>query len=364
MVFRSEIGKIYDTLFYCIFHFNQQTVYDNVISRFSDPSFMVSCIQAIEAVAPTLPEILKPIFVYQDQRPAPITTFFTEFIDFENDTIDTFLEKIATNADWLYGKIINSIFPSDQGTNSPIISPQLSPESYIEALSTSSYSDNFKLQISLLFGNFNYSISLLVEQLRIVYSKIEDLHHTHRSKIELEFAQICSDHNVRLYEQLYTINISHVKERVCITISLLNQYITYIASNNGVLKMLLGIKHEEDLNSMFDEQNINLRQLLIAVGNETRFSIIQLLLDREELTASSVAKLLNLPPTTILRHIEILYNSGVIYISKRSGLQIFYRLNYKILISATNIIHNRLGEKTNENTNNNPQTLEMEQTRD
>lgn len=111
--------------------------------------------------------------------------------------------------------------------------------------------------------------------------------------------------------------------------------------------LILGFKHEDDLNLQFDEQHINLRQLLIAIGNDTRFSIIEALFEKGELTASSIAKRLGVPSTTVLRHIEILYNCGAIYISRKSGLQIFYKINYHLLKSANKLITKKLGGKTN-----------------
>lgn len=114
MTITPQIGKIYDTLFYCVKYFNEDSVQEMITNYFADPSFMEECYQEIKETIPILPPILAPIFLYQDQMPTAMTVFFDEQIDFENDTIDTFLKKIASKSDIIYSETVNSIFHNYQ----------------------------------------------------------------------------------------------------------------------------------------------------------------------------------------------------------------------------------------------------------
>lgn len=352
MKYNAEIGKIYDTLFFCIEFFNEQAVKDTITNNFSDVSFMEECYNEVKKTVSSLPSILKPLFLYQNQTPTVMTSFFTEYIDYQNETIDTFLSKITSKSDVIYSKILSALFPTV--SNAPqSVAPCIAPAAYIEALNSSEYPEDLKLQISLLFGNFDYVISLLVEFFHDIYHSVDALHQRQQSKLTIAREQICSERNLQLYKQLLILDCSNLEVNYYFSISLLNQYITKETIMGRDVGLLLGFKHEESLNQYFDEKNINLRLLLTTIGNDTRLSIIQVLTKHTELTASSLSKALKVPLTTVLRHIEILYGNGVLYISKRDGLQIFYRVNYSLLTKAVNILNHKIGELTNEQTKKN-----------
>ena len=128
---------------------------------------------------------------------------------------------------------------------------------------------------------------------------------------------IQSEKTLQLYEQSLSLNISTQTIDCYFSISLLNHYITQTKLFHETTGLLLGFKHEGALNVHFDAQNINPNQLLISLGNETRLSILRALTEQNELTATAIAKTINTPLTTVLRYIEILNESGALFISKK-----------------------------------------------
>ena len=80
------------------------------------------------------------------------------------------------------------------------------------------------------------------------------------------------------------------------------------------------------------------------------------ILKAEEMTLSQLSKSLKTSPTTLLRHVEVLLNSRIIYINRRDGLQIFYKVNSQAFLYMTPYIECFLksmsniteGEKENE----------------
>ena len=353
---KPEIGKIYDSIFFCIKYFNAGTINDSVSATYIDIQFMEDCYQEIKANISALPSILSPFFHSHNQNPNAITSFFSERIDFEEDTLDIFICKISEASDILFSKVYNNIFQDEQIAEIQIISPHVVPISYITALSDLNYPDDFKLQIALLFGNFNYAINLLIDTLRTVYKQVEALHHKHLNKLQYAFAQIRSERNIAFFHKLYSIDLLSNSEPTLATISLLNQGIVKIILKKEKIELLLGIQYYKDLSFRFDNQNIDLKELLIALGNNTRLSIIQHLWEGEDQTAASLSKNLRLPPTTVLRHVEILYKSGIVFISKKCGLQVFYQLDRSLLKKAAELCINRIGGTSNEGQEKNKKT--------
>ena len=347
LIINQEIGRIYDTVFYCLTYFNEKAVEEVILNEFLNTAFMQRCYQEIKVNIPSLPEILRPVFYY-NQQSSVMTDFLTEQIDFKNETIDSFLKKLVSSSDVLFQKTIERLFKNDVCTQKRSISPIVAPASYIEALSDADYPDDFKLQISLLFGNFNYTIALLAETLQEVYTQVDLLHQKYADQLSFAFRQLSGERNIELYRQLLSLDIHDTNDQVCVALSLLNQYIIKVISKDGNIGLLLGFCYEHTLNLRFDEKNIDLKQFLIAVGNDIRYSIIEELTDHGELTAASLAKLLQIPPTTILRHVEVLYRQGIIYISRKTGLQIFYQLNQDLFSKIGYLLKNRFGGKVYE----------------
>ena len=210
---KPEIGKIYDSIFFCIKYFNAGTINDSVSATYIDIQFMEDCYQEIKANISALPSILSPFFHSHNQNPTAITSFFSERIDFEEDTLDIFICKISEASDILFSKVYNNIFQDEQIAEIQIISPHVVPISYITALS-----------------DLNYAINLLIDTLRTVYKQVEALHHKHLNKLQYAFAQIRSERNIAFFHKLYSIDLLSNSEPTLATISLLNQ---------GIVKIIL-----------------------------------------------------------------------------------------------------------------------------
>ncbi len=350
-----EIGKIYDTIFFCIEYFNGDAVKRYITNNYVDTAFMTECYMKIKEKVSTLPPILAPIFFYRDQKPTAMTCFFDQQIDYKHDTIDTFIEKILENSDILCSLAIDSVFPDNQNLDNRTDMPIITQDAYIEALSDYEYSDSFKLQIALLFANFKRAVPILIEQLRNIYIFVDELHELYSYMLNKVAEQINSKINYELYVQLFKYDIRDKNDECFYTVSLLNQFIKKLLIHDIKNSLLLGYKHEKELRLQYDGQNINLYKLLPAIGNEIRFSIIEAFLENGELNSTAISKILDLPPTTALRHVETLYNCGVLYVSRRSGLRIFYRINYDVLEGVIDILNKKIlesKEKTYEQTEN------------
>ncbi len=337
MIKRPEIGKIYDTLFFCIRYFNEQTV-EFMINNYSDTSFMSECYQEINAEFPSLPPVFQPLFYFKNQSSSALSGFFVEYVDYKEETIDSFLNKITEKSDIIYAKAFDSLFPAYSDTQDSV------HNDYFDALERSDYSDNFKLQIALLFGNFSHVISMLTEQLLQIYRAVERLHKKNSSILSDAHKQINTRRNVQIYNQMLRIGDCVHSDKYYCSVSLLHQYITLLTYTDGTQGILLGYRHEEAISSLLKERDIDFRKLLVAIGNDTRLEIIKALEEQKELTATEIAKVIDVPLTTVLRHTYILYNSGVLFVSKKKGLQIFYRININLLANAFKLLSYKMGE--------------------
>lgn len=353
MYFNSEIGKIYDSIFFFYEYYNEDIVQRDFINRYNDSQYMLHCFNQIKNKI-KLPEFLCPLFCAGDVRANLISDFFAEKISFHDDTIDSFISKILSNVDQIYQKLIDRVFENYQSEKSIKIFPSIAPAGYLEAINALNADPEYKLQVSLLFGNFNYAISLFTELLRKIYLLVDELHGKYKNEIEKEFEAIQSESRLKLYREELQFSFDS-NDNTFVSISLLNQFIILTPIKRGSYsELLFGLKHSEALNRNSTD-TISVDDFFIACGNELRLKILYSLSENYELTLSQLSKIHNTAATTILRHIDLLTEARLIKVSKRKGLQIFYKINgnlfqnmQSVLIDFLYRIQNTKGEKTND----------------
>ena len=67
-------------------------------------------------------------------------------------------------------------------------------------------------------------------------------------------------------------------------------------------------------------------QIFKALGDETRLRIMALLMRGQELCVCDIMAALNLPQSTISRHLSYLRNTGLVD-DRRQGIWMYYRIN-------------------------------------
>ena len=171
---------------------------------------------------------------------------------------------------------------------------------------------------------------MLVPIFKQVYLSVEELNKKYEREIASRFEQIQSATNVKTYQNFLEYDES-LFDSTEISVCLLNQYFVCHTRNDDEFFMMLGFRHEEALEKQFDYANtISVEKFIICCGNELRMNIIKALNERGELTASQLSQTLDCPVTTTIRHIDYLRNYNLIFMSRREGLQIFYKLNLKL----------------------------------
>lgn len=334
MEFNPIIGKIYDSVFFFYEYYNSDVIERDFYNKYDDHEFMMGCYSQIkENITP--PEFLRPLFYCDKLNSTIISEFFAEEIDFSTDTIDSFCDKLLRSVDILYQRTLDRIFSDYQKDKTKAIYPLVAPAGYLEAINNLKMDAEFKLQVSLLIGNFSYAISAFTGLLKNTYLHVDLLHRKYQQEIDEEFVQIQSESNRKLYEEEFQYGTEQYDDAI-IGISLLNQFILMDSGKEEKsINLLLGIRHEMALDSTRTFQTLTLTQFLVACGNDFRVKILYAISEAGEMTLSQLSKALKTSPTTLLRHVEVLLDNRIIYIHRRDGLQIFYKVNSKAFLYMT-----------------------------
>lgn len=308
-------AKIYDTIFFFIEYFNPKDIESGFTNVYDDTSFMLSCYEQVKAEVEDIPGYLSPLFLSPNGTVSPMSQFRSDYFDFENDNIDSFIVKIITNSDQIKDRTYNQVFGKSESKN------------YLEAIQSLDAPLEFKLQVSLLFGNFDYAIKTLTVLLKRVYLSVEKLNKKYEREIASRFEQIQSQVNIRAYQNFLKYDVSRI-DSTEVSVCMLNQYVVYHVDTPKNFFMILGYKHEETFEKKANNVDIiSPEQFILCCGNELRLKMLNAFCKHGELTTSQISQILDCPVTTTIRHINILSNNTLIFISKRDGLQIFYKIN-------------------------------------
>ncbi len=325
MNYKSDIGKIYDTIFFFLEYFNKTEVEDKYIKLYDDTDFMVECYREVADMMNDVPAILQPFFYMRDGVRSPITSFFATQIDIRNDNFESFIAKIKANPNVLLEFVWNRIFEKTTTESDGTAS------NYADILPKMYLPIEFKFNISLLLGNFEYGMSVLTENLCNAYICVEKLHKRYEAELQCKYRQIKSPENTKALHDELEYELDDY-ETTTISICLLHQYVVlykYCASHDSYF--MFGFKYEESMDERSDEIDKNLSQFFIGCGNELRLKIIDILIERDEVTTAQLSEIMGCSNTTITRHISVLYDNRIVNVSKRQGMKIYYKLNKKFI---------------------------------
>lgn len=309
MNFNPEMGKIYDTIFFFIEYYNNDFLEKNFKGKFSDIRTMEAYFQEIKTKVGMIPVYLGPFFYLISDRPSIMSNLFIKHFGEINGELPNFLEIICNKREDLRINVL-SLFLDENNI-------------YNELTQSWSISTS---HVAFLFGRFDQVIDEMCNFLETVYRAVGDLHTAHRDSIEVVFEQNSADTNKLLLNEYMKLSQEDINNST-VTYSILNQYLLFSATFNGTVTLLLGTKYDQKAVIEFDSSLSTADNFLTVCSGELRVKMLHVLIDHKELTATQMAKLIDCPPTTLIRPISILQDNKIIYISRRSGLQIFYRLN-------------------------------------
>lgn len=343
MVFNPEIGKIFDSIFFGVMYFHKPTIIEKVKTWLLDSTLVEGIYSEAADSLPPLPPVLSPFFFPKNTEKCALTLFFQEQIDFQNDTMDSFLRKISVNPSLLYSMLLSSLIP-DLLCEEKHPSPFSDPKKYFELVTNAPYPAEFKVQIALLLGSYQHALSVLIEYLQLIFTQIEILHKKHEPEIIAEVGRCNSKESMDLFNKLI-LQISqkeHKPRQSYFSLSWLNPYILDYVFNNGEDTLILGLGNKEVIDLMLGRSNINFRLMMVALGNETRLAILKVMAEHKEITATDIKNILNLPSSTISGHINILSSHGIISISRKNKAFIYYQINYDFLSRAVKYVNEKI----------------------
>lgn len=329
MKYRSIPAILYDSIYYLITHFvkNDLSTSSKNIAEYSEVS---DILEKISASVEEPPLILSPFFACKDGGVSILSLFFRKNVDFESETLDSFVEKLRLRSDLLYQDCIAYIFEEYENNSGSKVVPILSPGKYIDAIQRMNASPEFKLQVALLLGNFAYAVEILIENIRLVYAEVEKVYAENAEILIRKYESIHSDEEIAFLAEKIKYDKRHINTTTT-SVTLLNQSLVYVDETDNGAFLMLGLQYKEQYQNPSYIGNTELIDFIIACGSKLRMKMLQGLAEEKEMTLSAFAKYVGSSPTTVIRNLRILEDSGIIGISRKEAQQIFYKVDMDML---------------------------------
>lgn len=326
MKYSKNPAMIYDSIFYLGTFYNKDR--DSANSKSSEPSDLSAKLSASIKKEP--PALLAPLFRYTNSGMSALSFFFSQNIDCENETFDSFIEKLRLRSDIFYRNALDHIFGEYENSSGNKVVPTISPSGYFAAIDELDASPEFKLQTALLFGNFAYSVEMLIETLRTVYAGVEKFYNEYSDILAKKYDSICADESLELLAEKIKYDRSR-SDSTIVSVTLLNQSLVYADEISDNVFLMLGLRYEDFFADSAYEGDAGLADFIIACGSEIRMKMLQGLAKKKEMTLSEFAKYVGSQPTTVIRNLRMLEDNGILCVSRREAQQIFYKINVELL---------------------------------
>ncbi|OGO93608.1 MAG: hypothetical protein A2Y17_00680 [Clostridiales bacterium GWF2_38_85] len=342
MTYNSSIGEIFDTLYYGVIYFNRSILEKKIIHKIETLESAFEYFDEIKNDIVELSEYITPFFFYDGETiPFFIDIFIKNYYEISSlDVLLTFIKDKQFKKSFYIYVLKNSLIEIDF----EIIENDI--RFIHKSIDNIDYTVDIKYKLMFTLTNFEYIIKLLENNLINIYSVINKLHIKYSKIIKSIFNNSKTKNTLKLYSDIWKIDESKIKKSI-ITISLLNRYIffEYQKKNTNELFLLLGIKHQENIQYKKLNNIIDIRNVMPLFSDPLRIDIIEALDKNGELTLSQLSRLLYVSTTTMQRHLHLLYTNQIIKISKQENVQLYYILNIpyiKIAIISINEFFNKL----------------------
>lgn len=201
------------------------------------------------------------------------------------------------------------------------------------------YSDAVKYSLALFFMNPEYYIDKLVADLKQKEKILKQYYIEHADYIFKTQAEVDIDDLIRELNQSSS-KRTLPDSQTYYSINLINKYhISYMDKNNGLF-FLLGTDFKGQLESWINfKEPPNMILWGKVYSERNRITILKMLKKNGELCTSDIAERINLSPTSVYYHLEMMFDARMLN-SRNEGRTIYYSINKEYFRRASNELGN------------------------
>ena len=337
MKYDSRMGISYDTLFYSALCFNFDKFKKDYLEKHGVTEEDFSFYYHLKESISTPPPELYPFF-YCDLLLKPCFLSKRHFYDFRFGQEDfiPFLSRIETDPSFrqsVFEYYVGPFTGTPTWENIELVKQILQIDADRELI----------FQLINLLSSFEPVLQTLLSFLKKTYYAVVDLHTQYKTRIQNLLKIYNTDNFFINLKMLGPFEYEQTSKKDRMSISLLNfpmilQKGTYETGH----KFIFGCKSSAQLDKSNVYFHISGRELCEALGNPLKYSIL-LELKNDEATATQLSDKIMVSRQAVNRHLLWLYRNWILYVSKRKGPEVYYRINHNFFAYAKKALYEFAG---------------------
>lgn len=338
MNINEPVGIIYDAIFYGVAFFNRKSLdmHPDLIGTDERSRFYHYHNLRSTTHVPDPPDCLLPLFYYDNHRYSVLTAYFDKHFNYFSDTLADFYSMLRDKSK--FKKFVMDYYFHDTFNEKELQKLCLSEgETVLRAAETLSQIIEIKYH-SALFYHFNEMVDTAVEFLTQLIPFIQTYHSKRKAETTETLDKFMAVDNQRLARKSLIKNdgdcIVNLENQVY-TVCYLNPYIIASFRIDRKYIFILGIDWSMMISKALTYTHVTMQSIMNSLGHPTKVEIVNEL-RKKDMTISQLARALHLARTSISRYVEDLLDELVIIKSRKSGSEIYYRLNSTYLRYAKN----------------------------
>lgn len=330
MNINEDVGIVHDIIFYNVVYFSRKNMFAHPVGLdFYQQAIQLPHYDALISSknCPTPPESLFPFFHTDGLRSSVVTAYVNKHCNLFQLNTKNFLSLFLDKSNF---KKFAITYYFGSSFNEKELQKLCLAEGETVARAMSILSETLSIKYFIdMFYHFNQLVDNMIDHLKELIPIITSYHTAHKTETLDILQRFISKENQCLIRKSVIIPDEETLislDRQTFSVCYLDQSIIKSTSQGRKHFFVLGCDWAAYVSNAIDYRHVTMKSLMISLGHPTKIEIINELRKRE-LTISQLARRLQLARTSISRYIEDLLDELVIIKARKSGAEIYYRLN-------------------------------------
>jgi len=338
MQINHHLGVVYDSIFSTVIFFNQENTasFLKVYAKHESDIFE-NYYEFRDKIVINPPESLYPFFYFDGKIPCVVRNYLDKYFDFFNGTTQSFIKLFQDKPRLKRFVYFYYLEPLRKDINIEAVIKG-DPESTAMAVALlSSIHTDYPKQIHNLFYKFDELIDELTAYFKQITHKVNLFHAKKKNLYENIINDFLhSEHINFISKNVYPDKKIDLRKQM-FTISFFNRTIVKTSAVNNQISLLIGDKCSGVLTIYAKYDHITDSSASLIFSNDIMKSII-LELKKGEKSITQLSHLINYSRPTIDKFIGLLFDELAVKVSRKSGNEVYYEINYPYFIAAKTVV--------------------------
>jgi len=335
MKINLHLGIVHDSVFYNVIFFNPKNVLTFLqVYAEKESDIFENYHEFVKKYNIEPPENLYPFFYFDSRVPCVMREYFDKYFDVIDGTVASFLKLLQDKNKfkrYVYHYYLEPL-KKDVDVQAVLVGDDVNTSLAVALLSA--IHTDYPRQIHNLFYRFDELVDELVLHMKNTAQRVTLYHNKKKSLFEGIVNNFLSSEHINIINKNYFKDEKIDFTKQPYSISLFNrQLIQVYPKQNEQWAILIGDKSHY-ISTLYSNYNhVTALSSASIIANEVMRDILYILIKGEK-SITQLSFLLNYSRPTIDKFITIMYDELVIKISRKSGNEVFYKINNPYFVSA------------------------------